>query len=133
MPTLQSQFMEMTKGLSDPASTSPDQLNAGATRLSGWMTMHCQQARPYLEAPEGTQGTVITFTDGTAVTVVAHAHTATLEIHRGKCHDYHRGHWLRIIPNGQPASHHLQALQEIISSPHRASTSQLVPQAGQNT
>ena len=128
MTTLQSEFMQMTKNLTDPASTSPDRLAEEATRLSEWMTLHCQQAKPYHDVPDGTQGTVLTFYDGTAVTVLSHERTARLEIHRGKCHDYCRRHWLEVIPNGLPASHHLQALREVIASPHRASTSPTVPQ-----
>ena len=133
MPTLQSQFMQMTQRLTDPAGTTPDQLTETATRLRGWMTLNCQQARPYSDAPAGTQGTVITFTDGTAVTVVNHERTPTLEIHRGKCHNYCRRHWLQVVPNGPPARNYLQTLGKFISPTHQPRTSRTMYQAKEPT
>ena len=83
----------------DQASRRADPDNPTGTReLVKWLTENCQA----VNAPMGqdsnaeTMPWTITFHDGTAVTVVEHEETTTMEIHRGKFNDYERTGWTNL-------------------------------------
>lgn len=105
---MQERFINLTTSLNDAPQ------NSGEPRaLQDWLSGCARRLTGYNDVPDHCRGMTIEFSDGTAVTVVTQTQPHRMELHRGKCRDRARLHWLDIAAHTKAMRNHIEALHEM--------------------